>query len=547
MAYNEFVQAIIDAEADAQTLEDVINGAPDTQVTARLGRKIWTLATIGSQIAIVKQKSDAALVSINDDIARVDNAATNSNQQINSVVASTQTNANTANKTITNVAANAQSKFDAEITRLENTIATTAAAGAGENGWTADLVLDASGKTQQQINDVTLKNGELSSVLSTTIKLLMNSQKGSFKFGLKGDGAFDDNNNNFRGLAKPTEPWADENTGIGSVMFGRDNANPAYLSLTNGHGNSTYGAASMAGGAGSGTGNPDVPSDGATYGYCSFAYGKNTQALGRISTAFGELNQANSIHSYSSGAESRSGEGLATHPNALGGNGVVSDGNCAYSHGWRAYAYGDYSVAMGFAVGAYNSSMCFGAGVNSGTRLDNTLPNSIAMGYGVSIPTIIMGKNDGTVEGFGKLGINTKNPTERVDINIQSGDKVSVSVPANGTGSLDLQGKLSNGSNASIFRVEYTSPNAGSAYGITNFYQNGAKAFSLNESGEVTFEKRIIMKNRLELGSYLMIGSIKVLGGQQPAIADSTGTAADNARAINAILAAMRGHGLIAS
>jgi hypothetical protein len=420
-------------------------------------------------------------------------------------------------------------------------------AGAGANGWTANLVKDASGKTQQQINDVSIKNGDYANVLSTTIKLLMNSQKGSFKFGLKGDGAFDDNNNNFRGLAKPTEPWADENTGIGSTMFGRDNANPAYLSLTNGHGNSTYGAASMAGGAGSGTGNPDVPSDGATYGYCSLAYGKNTQALGRISTAFGDGNQANSRRSYSSGAESRSGAGLATHPNASGGNGVVSDGDCAYSHGWRAYAYGDYSVAMGFAVGAYNSSMCFGAGVNAGTRLDNTLPNSLAMGYGVSIPTIIMSKNDGTVEGFGKLGINTKNPTERIDINIQNGDKVSVSVPASGTGSLDLQGKLSSGANASIFRIEYNSPNAGSAYGVTNFYQNGNKAFSLNESGEVTFEKRIVMKNRLDLTSFLMIGDVKVLGGQQPAIADSNGTATDNQRAINAILAALRGHGLIAS
>lgn len=394
---------------------------------------------------------------------------------------------------------------------------------------------------QLDLNNVVTFNKDFGTVLSTIAQIRINTAKPSFKFGLKGDGSFDDNNNNFRGLAKPTEPWADENTGIGSTMFGRDNANPAYLSLTNGHGNSTYGAASFAGGAGSSTGNPDVPSDGSTYGYCSFAYGKDTSAIGRISTAFGQDNRALSIYSYSSGTESRSGAGLNTHPNALGGQGVVSNGDCAYSHGWRAYAYGDYSIAMGFAVGAYNSSMCFGAGVNSGTRLDNTLPNSLAMGYGVSIPTIIMSKNDGTVEGFGKLGINTKNPTERVDINIQNGDKVSVSVSVNGTGAVDLQGKLSNGSNASIFRIEYTSPNAGQAYGVTNFYQNSFNFLSVDAGGVCTFNRQ------LKLSSYLMIGANKVLGGQQAAIADSTGTTADNARAINAILAAMRGHGLIAS
>ena len=419
-------------------------------------------------------------------------------------------------------------------------------AGAGANGWTATLVTDASGKTQQQINDVSIKNGTYDPVLGSPVKFKLNPLKASLLYGISDPQHLDDDLNNFRGLSSQNA-WDDSNIGIGGVAFGRNNVPFVYLSTAFGHDCVAYGVASVVGGAGSATGNPDAPSDGANYGYCSLAFGKNTQALGRISTAFGELNQANSIHSYSSGTESRSGAGLATHPNILGSSGVISGGNCAYSHGWRAYAYGDYSIAMGFAVSAYNSSMCFGAGVNSGTRLDNTLPNSIAMGYGVSIPTIIMSKNDGTVAGFGKLGINTKNPKERVDINIQSGDKVSVSVPVNGTGSLDLQGKLSNGSNASIFRIEYTSPNGGQAYGVTNFYQNGAKAFSLNQSGEVTFEKRIIMENRLDISSFIMVDGNKVIGGQQSAIADSTGTAADNARAINAILAAMRGHGLIAS
>ena len=424
-------------------------------------------------------------------------------------------------------------------------------AGAGENGWVASLIKDESGKTQQQINNATLKNGEVGSVLSTTIKLLMNSQKGSFKFGLKGDGAFDDNNNNFRGLPKPTEPWADENTGIGSTMFGRDNATFAYLSMANGHGCSNFGVASFAGGAGSGTGNPDVPSDGATYGYCSLAYGKDTSAIGRISTAFGQACKAESLHSFSSGYESISGKGSALHP-VLSGTAVDDDGDCSFTHGFRAFAYGNYSAAIGNFVRAYHGSKVIGSGINAGTILEGLVPKSIVLGSGVDIPTIILTEDDVVANGaFGKVGFNTKyKPRERVEVVIKDGDKIAIrssNNTAQGGGTLDLQGTLGNGNSASIFRIEYTSPNAGSAYGVTNFYQNGVKAFSLNESGEVTFEKRIITKNRLDLGSYLTIDGVKILGGQLPAIADSTGTVADNARAINAILTAMRGHGLIAS
>jgi len=44
----------------------------------------------------------------------------------------------------------------------------------------------------------------------------------------------------------------------------------------------------------------------------------------------------------------------------------------------------------------------------------------------------------------------------------------------------------------------------------------------------------------------ILIGDIPVLGSQQPAIAGSNGTQADNARAINELLEACREHGLIA-
>lgn len=377
--------------------------------------------------------------------------------------------------------------------------------------------------------------------LGSPVKFMLNPSKFSLRYGLSDPLPLDNNTNMFRGLTNK-DAWAEENIGGGSVAFGRNGASVAYLSTTFGHDCITYGVASTAGGAGSGTGNPDAPTDGANYGYCSFAHGKDTAAIGRISTAFGQECKASSIHSYASGMQSEAGAALASHP-----NGVASDGESAWAHGYRANAYGDFSFALGSFITAYNGAQIIGRGINPGSPLVNSLPDSLAMGVGVDVPTVIMVKDDGTNGGFGKLGINTKNPNERIDINIKSGDKVSISTDAGGIGALDLQGKLSNGPNASIFRVEYNSPNGSQAYGVTNFYQNGTNFLKVNELGEATFKKVVAMELPLKLSSYLTIGGVKVLGGQQPAIPNSDGTAADNARAINAILTALRSHGLIAT
>ena len=98
MAYNDVVQAIADALKDADTLEKVVNGEADTQVKSRLGRMIYTLSTISSRI--------------------------------------------------NNLTAQAQS----EISNLRDAINTAAAAGAGANGWTDQLILLSNGRTQKQKN-----------------------------------------------------------------------------------------------------------------------------------------------------------------------------------------------------------------------------------------------------------------------------------------------------------------------------------------------------------------------------------------------------------
>lgn len=372
-----------------------------------------------------------------------------------------------------------------------------------------------------------------------SVRFGLNYSKASLRYGLNDPLPRDDNKNHFRGLTNK-DAWADENLGVGSVAFGRNGCSKAYLTTTFGHDCITYGVASLAGGAGSGSGNPDVPTDGANYGYCSLAFGKDTAAIGRISTAFGQECKASSIHSYASGMQSESGPGLTSHP-----SGVASNGDCAWAHGYRAKAYGDFSAAFGSFITAYNSGVIFGRGINPGSPL--IANDSLVLGYGVDIPTLALAKGNGTNGGFGKLGVNTATPNERVEVVLKENDKFAIrSAPSTtGKGSLDLQGTLGTGASASIFRIEYTSPNAGQAYGVTTFYQNGFKFLTVAETGDPTF-------NRILNSQYgYQVAGTRVIGGQMPAIADlpSNATLSDVITKVNALLAALRqgtGHGLIA-
>lgn len=86
-------QELIDAQKDAQSLEDVINGPADTRVKPRIGPEMWTLATINSLVQ----------------------------------------------------------KGQIKISDLSEAIQIALAAGAGSAGWTADLVADGN-QNQAEIN-----------------------------------------------------------------------------------------------------------------------------------------------------------------------------------------------------------------------------------------------------------------------------------------------------------------------------------------------------------------------------------------------------------
>lgn len=120
MAYNDFVTNILNADRDAIDLGHILNDEPNKQIPTRLGRLVWTLATLNN---------------------RLDNFVTASNQQL-----ADNQSAHDAQMTAH------ESEHDAQIADFNQTIQVAKAAGAGAQGWTTELVVE-DGLTQKKIND----------------------------------------------------------------------------------------------------------------------------------------------------------------------------------------------------------------------------------------------------------------------------------------------------------------------------------------------------------------------------------------------------------
>ena len=409
-----------------------------------------------------------------------------------------------------------------------------------QGGVPALAVSDASGKTQQEINNVSVKNGDYAPVLAErSIRLDFDYPKGALRYGLNDLVRLDDYKNHFRGLSNP-DSWASENIGIGSVAFGRNNCAYSYLTMALGHDSITYGVASFAGGAGACTGNPDVPNDGANYGYCSFAYGKDNMAMGRISNAMGHESEAHSRYSSVDGYRCIAGPALATHP-----DGIVSEGAAARAHGYESEAYGNFSFAYGALLRAYNGSQVIGKGnYNVGTPL-TVSKGGLGLGCGVDIPTIYCAPGNGVNGAGARVGFNTENPISRYDFRMGRSDTVTHIIESTEDGAavaFEVKGLLGNGTLGSLHNLVITHSNAGQAFGDATYYLNGSSYLRVDETRKASFTSGV------ETGAAgLSVGGNRVVGGQLAAIANSSGTAADNQRAINEILAALRSHGLIAT
>lgn len=303
----------------------------------------------------------------------------------------------------------------------------------------------------------------------------------------------DDEKDFWRGLPSKNS-WGDPaNIGDYSVSFGRNGASFAVYTATFGHDCVTYGVASLAGGAGSATGNPDDITSPNAEGYCSFAFGKNVIALGAKSAALCEETEANSRASFSAGYFSQARAGFTSDP-----GGVASDGVGAIALGYRARAAGDGSFAAGKNIQAYGGAIAIGHGINDGNPAVNPSTQSVSIFSNSVVPGFTVSPGAGGLTDFSKVGIHSQYPKELVDIVLPTGQSAALRISSSGAGNsgkLLLQGTANDGSALTIATLEWTSVNGGSASGTLKVKMNGGA-----ESLELSTDGMIALKNVKTLG-----------------------------------------------
>lgn len=303
----------------------------------------------------------------------------------------------------------------------------------------------------------------------------------------------DDEKDFWRGLPSKNS-WGDPaNIGDYSVSFGRNGASFAVYTATFGHDCVTYGVASLAGGAGSATGNPDDITSPNAEGYCSFAFGKNVIALGAKSAALCEETEANSRAAFSAGYFSQARAGFTSDP-----GGVASDGVGAIALGYRARAAGDGSFAVGKNIQAYGGAIAIGHGINDGNPAVNPSTQSVSIFSNSVVPGFTVSPGAGGLTDFSKVGIHSQYPKELVDIVLPTGQSAALRISSSGAGSsgkLLLQGTANDGSALTIATLEWTSVNGGSASGTLKVKMNGGA-----ESLELSTDGMIALKNVKTLG-----------------------------------------------
>lgn len=294
----------------------------------------------------------------------------------------------------------------------------------------------------------------------------------------------DDEKNYWRGLPSKNA-WGDPaNIGDYSVSFGRNGASFAVYTATFGHDCVTYGVASLAGGAGSATGNPDDITSPNGEGYCSFAYGKNVIALGSKSAAFCEEVEANSRASFAAGYFTQAREGLTSDP-----GGVASDGIGATALGYSTRAAGDGSFAVGRDIQAYGGSVAIGSGINPGNPAANPNAKSVALYSNSVVPGVIVAPAGGGVADLPFVGIHTSYPKEPVDVVMPDGTNAAFRINGTGSAKIKLQGTSNSDTALDIASLEWTSTNGGSAVGTLKINMNGGAAcIELSTDGMVALK-----------------------------------------------------------
>ncbi|XUV83569.1 hypothetical protein ACREYP_09160 [Enterobacter sp. TMH.L2] len=323
-----------------------------------------------------------------------------------------------------------------------------------------------------------------SSSLTQGLMWIFDKVKGYLRIGGSDLEPLDDEKNFWRGLPSRNS-WGDPAMiGDYSVSFNRNGASFAVYTSTFGHDCVTYGVASIAGGAGSATGDPDHITSPNGEGYCSVAIGKNVLALGSKSAAFCEETEALSRAAFAAGYLTQARGGFTSDP-----GGVASDGIGATAFGYRARAAGDGSIAIGKNIQAYGGSIAIGSGINDGSPAVNSNARSGALFANSLIPAIAWTPAGGGASDMPFVGIHTLYPKEPLDILMPNGTNAAFRIDGTGTARIKLQGTSNSGASLDIASLEWTSSNGGSSVGTLKInMNNGAQSIELSGDGMMSLK-----------------------------------------------------------
>ncbi|MDI7697305.1 hypothetical protein QMJ94_02400 [Acinetobacter baumannii] len=511
-------QQLVDAGLDAESLQKFISGTEFEDVLTRLGMQYPTLA---KAVLLIHQLGESKIDDVLNDL------------KIRYLALSVRGNwtANTAYEIKDLVFVNNITY----ICLIDHTSSSNFQDDLNSGKW---IVYQ--GVTQVDLQSYVAMNKTYAPVLGSPVKFKLNPLMASFLYGISDPTHKDDDLNNFRGLNNP-DAYHDSNVAIGAVSFGRNNPPFAYLSLVGGHDCVPFGVASFVFGAGSCTGNPDVPNDGANFGYCSLAVGKNTQARGRISNAMGERNISASRYSSTDGYGCIAGPQIAQ----LAGD-VESEGAAARAHGYKSEAYGNFAFAYGAFLKCFNGAQVLGRGINEGSTL-NIRKRGLGLGYNVDVPTIFCQEGQGVNGGHAPIGFNTDSPRNKYHFALKSGDTLNYVIDEVGSNetvfSQETVGKLSNGNYASLHNIVTYHTNENVASAIVEYRLNSTPYLKVDQSLNADFSASVNSKT----GFYY--NGVKVVGQRQAALAKlpSDASLADVIAKMNEIIEGVTNHGLFAT
>jgi Chaperone of endosialidase len=217
--------------------------------------------------------------------------------------------------------------------------------------------------------------------------------KAAMQVGGSDTASTNDERNYWRGLSagQATNAWGSPvDIGLYSTAWNRNGASKGTYSNTFGHDCVTYGTASIAGGAGSATGNPDDPNN-TGYGfngYCAFAWGKNNLAQGEKSAVLGEENVSK--------ARSGIALGYANKTAELAGDGGIG----AVALGREVDVKGSGAAGLGRYIAVTGGGSAIGSGINPSSPM--TVVDEVGIGANVQLPTAAALKGSGAAGDYGK-------------------------------------------------------------------------------------------------------------------------------------------------